>query len=215
PSALAAADNEHRMPSITADRSALRMWFPLSVSAGSRSPGSDASQAAARRHAGVNRSRSSASPIPSRIQKCRLYQFGDALELDLLRRGVRCSRSLNGRPRGACAMLSIPDYRCVLGRKGWSIVLLLCCAAVARPATGGERHDQPLEIRTLSNRADLVSGGDVLVEIVLPRRTRPDAVQVELNGRDIRHEFAVRADGRFLALLKRLSLGKNKLVASV
>src|SRR5262249_34874963 len=72
-----------------------------------------------------------------------------------------------------------------------------------------------LELRTLSNRADLVSGGDVLVEIVLPRHTRPDQVRVELNGRDIRHQFAVRADGRFLGLVTGLSAGKNKLVASV
>lgn len=110
-------------------------------------------------------------------------------------------------------MFSNADHRYVLGRKTSSAVLLLCCAAVTRPAASGER--QLLEIRTLSNRADLVSGGDVLVEIVLPRRTGPAAVQIELNGRDIRHEFAIRADGRFLALLKNLSVGKNKLVASV
>src|SRR4051812_50175757 len=112
-------------------------------------------------------------------------------------------------------MSSNPESGFVLGPRGWSTVLLVCCAAVARPAAGGDRQNQPLEIRTLSNRADLVSGGDVLVEIVLPRRTRPDAVQVELNGREIRHEFAVRADGRFLALLEGLSVRKNKLGPAV
>jgi len=108
-----------------------------------------------------------------------------------------------------------PDCRYLLGRRAWSILLPLCCAALVPPANAGQREDRTLEIRTLSNRADLVSGGDVLVEIVLPRNIQPDRMQVELNGRDIRHEFAVRADGRFLALLKGLSIGKNKLVASV
>src|SRR6267142_377452 len=110
-----------------------------------------------------------------------------------------------------------PDRDCsnLLGRGGSCIVLLLCFAAVAPPATAGERKEQRLEIRTLSNRADLVSGGDVLVEIGLPPHTRADEVRVELNGRDVRHQFAIRADGRFLGLLNGLSVGKNKLVASI
>src|SRR6185295_4987950 len=100
-----------------------------------------------------------------------------------------------------------------IGKKSRIFVVLLCCAAFGSPAIAGK--DSVLEIRALSNRADLVSGGDVLVEIVLPRHAQPRDVQVELNGRDIRHEFAVRADGRFLGLVKGLSAGKNKLVASL
>src|SRR5262245_59244725 len=101
-------------------------------------------------------------------------------------------------------MFSKRDCSDLPGRRCSSIVLLLCCAAVVLPATANEREEQSLEIRTLSNRADLVSGGDVLAEIVLPRHTRADEVRVELNGRDVRQEFAIRADGRFLALLKGL-----------
>jgi len=112
-------------------------------------------------------------------------------------------------------MFSDPDRRYVFGRKSWTNFLLLCCAALGSPAGAKQRHDRALEIRTLSNRADLVSGGDVLIEIVLPRRTQANDVQVELNGRDIRHEFAIRADDRFIGLLKGLSVGKNKLVAAV
>lgn len=110
-------------------------------------------------------------------------------------------------------MFSNPDHRYVFERKSWTNLLLLCCAALGSPASAKQRQDRALEIRTLSNRADLVSGGDVLVEIVLPHRTQANDVQVELNGRDIRHEFALRADGRFVGLLKGLSVGKNKLVA--
>src|SRR6267142_4606603 len=57
PLALVAADSEHRMPSTAADRTDLRMWFPLSRPR-FRSRGSDASQAATRRHARMNCSRS-------------------------------------------------------------------------------------------------------------------------------------------------------------
>src|SRR5204863_7082145 len=96
-----------------------------------------------------------------------------------------------------------------IGKKSRIFVLLLCCAAVG--STASAEKNGTLEIRTLSNRADLVSGGDVLVEIVLPRHAQPRDVQVELNGRDIRHDFAVRGDGRFLGLVRGLSAGKNKL----
>ena len=81
-------------------------------------------------------------------------------------------------------------------------------------AKEGDGRDFP-KIRTLSNRADLISGGDALVEIVLPRRrTEASKIRVELNGRDVTHEFATRADGRFLGLVKGLVLGKNKLTAA-
>lgn len=70
-----------------------------------------------------------------------------------------------------------------------------------------------LEIRTLSNRADLISGGDALVEIVLPPGTNTRTVRVELNRRDITYRFATRADGRFLGLVDQLQLGTNKLTA--
>jgi len=97
---------------------------------------------------------------------------------------------------------------------GWAIGLGLCCSALV-PSAGAKERDERLQIRTLSNRADLVSGGDVLVEIVLPLRPEADRVQVELNGRDISHEFAIRANGRFIGLIKGLSVGKNKLVAAL
>jgi hypothetical protein len=70
-----------------------------------------------------------------------------------------------------------------------------------------------LEIRTLSNSADLISGGDALVEIVLPLGTDTSNVRVELNQRDITYQFATRADGRFLGLVDQLKLGENKLTA--
>src|SRR6267143_1253615 len=72
-----------------------------------------------------------------------------------------------------------------------------------------------LRIKTLSNRADLISGGDAYVEIVLPKRQSATALRVQLNGRDVRSAFAVRADGRVLGVVTGLMDGENVLIASV
>lgn len=78
---------------------------------------------------------------------------------------------------------------------------------------GGSAPDGPLEIRTLSNRADLVSGGDALVEIVLPEGADGAGLKVEVDGRDVSGAFARRADGRFTGLVTGLADGANRLTA--
>ena len=72
-----------------------------------------------------------------------------------------------------------------------------------------------LRIKTLSNRADLISGGDAYVEIVLPKGQLASALRVQLNGRDVRTAFAVRAKGRMLGVVTGLVDGRNVLIASV
>ncbi len=71
-----------------------------------------------------------------------------------------------------------------------------------------------LRIKTLSNRADLISGGDAYVEIVLPKRQSATALRVQLNGQDVRTAFAVRANGRVLGVVTGLVDGQNVLIAS-
>ena len=66
------------------------------------------------------------------------------------------------------------------------------------------------EITVVSNRADLISGGDALVSVDL-LDTSPRAVRVELNGTNIKSAFAVRANGRFEGLVTGLEEGKNLL----
>src|SRR5712671_6424715 len=72
-----------------------------------------------------------------------------------------------------------------------------------------------LRIKTLSNRADVISGGDAYVEIVLPKRQSASALRVTLNGRDVRSAFAVRAGGRVLGVVTGLTNGDNVLVADL
>lgn len=62
-------------------------------------------------------------------------------------------------------------------------------------------------IKVLSNRADLISGGDALV------RVTPKGAKVTLNGKNVTSQFATRPNGQYLALLTNLKDGANKVVA--
>jgi hypothetical protein len=77
-------------------------------------------------------------------------------------------------------------------------------AASAAPGNGGLP-----QLVVLSNRADLVSGGDALVQVVLPARVDPATVRVSLNGAD------VRSDGRYEGLVTGLAVGDNDLMATM
>ena len=69
---------------------------------------------------------------------------------------------------------------------------------------------QAATINVLSNRADLLSGDDALVEI-----TGADAsgLRVSLDGRDISKDFALRPNGRVMGLVSGLAEGPNLLRA--
>lgn len=84
-------------------------------------------------------------------------------------------------------------------------------AAVA--SCGGGDH-APVEIRTWWTRADLVSGGDALVEIVAPPGTALQGLRVSLNGADVTGSFARGSDGRMVARVTGLADGQNVLRAT-
>ncbi|GAC1409497.1 MAG: DUF6351 family protein [Burkholderiaceae bacterium] len=65
----------------------------------------------------------------------------------------------------------------------------------------------------LSNRADMVSGGDAFVEIVRPAGATASNLVVLLNDTDVTSAFAVRADGRLTGVLTGLKNGDNTVVA--
>jgi Tannase-like family of unknown function (DUF6351) len=86
--------------------------------------------------------------------------------------------------------------------------------AIARDqAAAGHGQGGIPRIVVLSNRADLISGGDALVRVILPGRVDPARVSVELNGSDITSDFAVRSNGSYEGLVTGLSLGTNRLIA--
>ncbi len=66
----------------------------------------------------------------------------------------------------------------------------------------------------MSNRPDLVSGGDVRVAVAKVKGLKRRQVRVSLNGRDVTRRFEVRPDGRFEAVLDGLRVGRNVIEAA-
>ncbi|MFC6287066.1 DUF6351 family protein [Nocardioides sp. GCM10027113] len=97
--------------------------------------------------------------------------------------------------------------------------LLAVVTATTAASTAAERSrmPKPLAIEVLSNRADLVSGGDVLVAVPVPPGVDPQSVRVRVDGRDVTDRFAAqldgRPDGRLLGLVDGLVEGDNVLTA--
>ena len=78
---------------------------------------------------------------------------------------------------------------------------------------GGPSHND-FQIRTQSNRADLISGGDALVEVKLPRSVPMDRVRLTLDGSDVGAGFAANACARTLrGVLGGLRVGDNRFEA--
>jgi hypothetical protein len=101
---------------------------------------------------------------------------------------------------------------------GWRIrgaSALIALALIGVPSSTRAIGADALTINVLSNRADLISGGNALVEVVLPASVQPGDVSVDLNGTDVTSQFAVRPNGKFEGLLTGLTLGLNVLKASL
>src|SRR5262245_21544420 len=76
----------------------------------------------------------------------------------------------------------------------------------------GEGERSTFVIRTLSNRADLISDGDALVEVQVPHNVRLDRVKMVLNGADISGAFVPTATPHTLrGVVKGLKVGRNEL----
>src|SRR4051794_18249199 len=99
------------------------------------------------------------------------------------------------------------------------VVLPALLAVVALTALGSAAADArsrpgAIKIRTLSNRADLISGGNALVRITLPRHARVKRLKVTLNGRRVTAAFSHRTGRTFEGVVEQLRLGRNRLVAT-
>ena len=92
------------------------------------------------------------------------------------------------------------------------VVALLITAAAAGPAQAARG---PVTIDVLSNRADLVSGGDALVQIQRPADAAKAAVKADVDGRDVTAAFADNGGGRVVGLVKGLVVGPNQLTATL
>ena len=101
-----------------------------------------------------------------------------------------------------------------LGRSAGVVGVLLmglsglsACGPSTETGADKAKAPDPIEIRVLSNRADLLSAGDALVEIV--GANAKDPIKVDVDGRDVSAAFALRASGRVLGRIEGLLLGEN------
>src|SRR5437588_750857 len=80
------------------------------------------------------------------------------------------------------------------------------------PVKGATTASNLIVIKALSNRADLISGGDALVEIVLPGAVSAAGLVVTVNGRDISSGFAPRPalGGRIVGLVTGIVVRPNQ-----
>ena len=89
---------------------------------------------------------------------------------------------------------------------------LIACGQ-SSPVSGGGSSSSRL-IRVLSNRADLISGGDALIEVVLSGHA-PSEARVSLNGTDVTRRFSLDPQSRFVGLIAGMSVGTNTITATV
>ena len=98
-------------------------------------------------------------------------------------------------------------------------VVFVAWSVASVAVAADDNHD----IVVLSNRADLISGGDALVELVVPpgiieaiRNGGNVKIQATLNGVPVSKDtFALRQDGRIYGVVRGLRLGPNVLTAQV
>ena len=97
-----------------------------------------------------------------------------------------------------------------------SVVVVLAALALgtlgsyASVAAARATHD--FEIHTLSTRSDAVSGGDVLLEVEVPRNVPNQKAKVFANGRDVTSAFVWdEADRTLTGLVNGLAIGANEI----
>src|SRR3954467_9031170 len=101
----------------------------------------------------------------------------------------------------------------VRGRRaiGGLAAALLCLLAFAATAQAAAKP----RIHVLSNRADMISGGDALVAISLPRGAKPSRLRVRAGRGDVTRRFAVRQNGHVEGLVTGLRVGRTVLRATL
>jgi hypothetical protein len=109
-------------------------------------------------------------------------------------------------------------------RPGWTkrpLALASCAVALgllASPplvAANANANGNSFQVTALSTQPHLVTGGDVLVRVEVPKQFAASAVKVSLNGADITSRFKADAGGQSLTgLVTGLALGENTIEAS-
>jgi hypothetical protein len=99
--------------------------------------------------------------------------------------------------------------------RGFQLTAAALASVILASCGGGGSGDRSqMELRTLSNRADLVSDGNVLMEVVTPSTATGANLKVTVNGTDTTSAFVKGADGRTTGLVTGLRAGENTIEAT-
>lgn len=99
-----------------------------------------------------------------------------------------------------------------MARRAFAVIPTFLAVVLLGPVIAGQGS---LQLRVLSNRPDMLSGGNALVRVEVPADVSPASVQVMLNGADV--TSMLRADERSRTLtgvVKGLANGANVLAAA-
>src|SRR5215813_15370961 len=101
-----------------------------------------------------------------------------------------------------------------------SALLIQGCGGAPAPDQSSKSQaldgNDEFEIRTLSNRADLISNGDALVEVRVPNDVPLQRVTLTLNGANVGAGFVSDQHAHTLrGVLRGLRVGENQFVADV
>ena len=101
-------------------------------------------------------------------------------------------------------------------RASTTVLLLTLAALAATPSAGVAKGGGKLKLDTLSSKPELVTGGDALLQVTVPKGTKASAVRVVRNGRNVTGRFAPAAGDRrrLTGLVGGLRRGANLVIAS-
>jgi hypothetical protein len=94
------------------------------------------------------------------------------------------------------------------------VAVLALLAALAAVAPAGAAGKAP-RIKVLSNRADLVSGGDALVRVKVPAGTKRSDLHLTAGGRNVSRALKRTGKRRYEGHVKRMAEGRVPLVARI
>jgi hypothetical protein len=100
------------------------------------------------------------------------------------------------------------------GRRTTGLALAACAGALLSPIAAEARAPAP-QIRVLSDRADLVSGGDALVRVKLPRGVRASRLRLTAGHRNVTRALRRTGPRRLGGRVRGLRVGRVALTARI
>jgi Tannase-like family of unknown function (DUF6351) len=105
----------------------------------------------------------------------------------------------------------VPGYR-----RTAAISLVIVSILANSNSKGFSQSTVRLEIKTVSSRPDLVSGGDALIEVKAPSGAQLSELTLTLNGKDVTNRLRLDTiSGGFRGLINEMVIGENKLLAKL